>query len=31
MILDGDQIIYNSDVLAPEFERSGYNSVWTDS
>ena len=30
MILDGDQIIYNSDVLAPEFEKSGYNSVWTD-
>ena len=30
MILDGDQIIYNSEILAPEFERSGYNSVWTD-
>lgn len=30
MILDGDQIIYNSKILAPEFERSGYNSVWTD-
>ena len=30
MILDGDQIIYNPDILAPEFERSGYNSVWTD-
>lgn len=30
MILDGDQIIYNSDVLALEFEKSGYNSVWTD-
>lgn len=30
IILDGDQIIYNPDVLAPEFERSGYNSVWTD-
>ena len=30
MILDGDQIIYNSDVLAPEFEKSGYTSVWTD-
>lgn len=29
-ILDGDQIIYNSDVLKPEFERSGYNSIWTD-
>lgn len=30
MILDGDQIIYNSQILSPEFERSGYNSVWTD-
>ena len=30
IILDGDQIIYNPDILAPEFERSGYNSIWTD-
>ena len=30
IILDGDQIIYNSDILSPKFERSGYNSVWTD-
>lgn len=30
MILDGDQIVYNPAILAPEFERSGYNSVWTD-
>lgn len=30
IILDGDQIIYNTAVLAPEFERSGYNAVWTD-
>lgn len=30
MILDGDQIIYNTNILAPEFERSGYNSVWID-
>lgn len=30
IILDGDQIIYNPAVLVPEFERSGYNSVWTD-
>jgi len=30
MILDGDQIIYDPKVLAPEFERSGYNAVWTD-
>ena len=28
--MDGDQIIYNPDILSPEFERSGYNSVWTD-
>ncbi|WP_294752966.1 NTP transferase domain-containing protein [uncultured Ruminococcus sp.] len=30
IILDGDQIIYNDDILRPEFERSGYNAVWTD-
>lgn len=30
IILDGDQIIYNTDILSQEFERSGYNSVWTD-
>lgn len=30
LILDGDQIIYNDDVLSPYFEKSGYNSVWTD-
>lgn len=29
IILDGDQMIYNPDALAPEFERSGYNAVWT--
>ena len=29
IILDGDQMIYNKDVLSPEFERSGYNCVWT--
>lgn len=28
MILDGDQIIYNKKILSPEFECSGYNSVW---
>ena len=28
IILDGDQIIYNSKILNPYFERSGYNSVW---
>ena len=27
IILDGDQIIYNSKILCPEFEKSGYNSV----
>ena len=26
IILDGDQIIYHPEILAPEFERSGYNS-----
>lgn len=31
MILDGDQIIYDPSILSPEFERSGYNSVWTDA
>lgn len=30
IILDGDQIIYNPDILNPEFELSGYNSIWTD-
>jgi CTP:phosphocholine cytidylyltransferase-like protein len=28
IILDGDQIIYNADVLSPYFSRSGYNAVW---
>lgn len=30
IILDGDQIIYNPTILAPEFSRSGYNALWTD-
>lgn len=30
IILDRDQIIYNSCILDSEFERSGYNCVWTD-
>ncbi len=30
IILDGDQYIYNSSVLSPKFEHSGYNAVWTD-
>ena len=28
IILDGDQIIFNPEILSPEFERSGYNVVW---
>lgn len=31
IILDGDQIIYNADILRPEFTRSGYNAVWTEN
>lgn len=31
IILDGDQMIYNSDILAPEFERSGYNCIWSEN
>ena len=30
IILDGDQMIYNQDILRPDFERSGYNCIWTD-
>lgn len=30
IILDGDQIIYNDKILAKDFERSGYNAVWTE-
>ena len=30
IILDGDQIIYNPEILAPDFELSGYNAVWCD-
>lgn len=30
MIIDGDQMIYNYEILFPYFERSGYNVVWTD-
>lgn len=30
IILDGDQIIYNPDILTPEFTLSGYNAVWCD-
>ena len=28
IILDGDQIIYNPSILAPDFTLSGYNAVW---
>lgn len=31
IILDGDQIIYNEEILNPSFERSGYNAVKIDS
>ena len=31
IILDGDQLIRNPQVLTPEFDRSGYNAVWTDA
>lgn len=30
MILDGDQVIYNADILKPTFVKSGYNSVYTE-
>ena len=30
IILDGDQLIHNKDILKPEFEQSGYNVCWTD-
>lgn len=30
IILDGDQIIYNSAILSPFFKCSGYNCIWTD-
>ena len=29
IILDGDQIIYNNNILTPFFSKSGYNAVWT--
>lgn len=31
IILDGDQIIYNSSILSPYFERSCYSAAWTDT
>lgn len=30
LILDGDQIINNSDILEKQFAESGYNAVWTE-
>lgn len=30
IILDGDQIIFNDNILSPDFTVSGYNGVWTD-
>ena len=31
IILDGDQIIYNDQILSSNFEKSGYNAIWTDN
>ena len=28
IILDGDQLIRNPEILSPAFDRSGYNAVW---
>ena len=30
IILDGDQVIYDPEILSPDFIRSGYNAIWTD-
>lgn len=30
IIMDGDQMIYNTEILSPGFDRSGYNCIWTD-
>lgn len=30
IILDGDQIIYNPEILNPEVTKSGYSCIWTD-
>lgn len=30
IIMDGDQIIYNPEILFADFDYSGYSSVWTD-
>ncbi len=31
IIIDGDQMIYNQDILNPQFEKSGYCSIWTEN
>lgn len=31
IILDGDLIIYNTDILSSEFENTCYNCIWTNS
>ena len=31
IILDGDQIIYNPKILFKEFDKSGYNSIYTET
>ena len=31
IILDGDQMIYNSKILGTEFTHSGYNAVWNEN
>ena len=31
IILDGDQIIYNDEILDPHFGLSGYNAIWCES
>lgn len=30
IIMDGDQIIYNSEILEKEFKQSGYNCIWNE-
>lgn len=30
IILDGDQIIYNSEILNTDFSKSGYSCIWTE-
>ena len=30
ILLDGDLLIQNPKILSPDFEKSGYNAIWTD-